>query len=207
MTTNHIRITLLLMSMTYGMVYAQSKNDRHVGGRCEGCELLFEGIPDKVYAATKISPAGEKGEPLMITGTIFKHDGKTPAPGVILYLYHTDATGKYTPSTDQAFGKRHGHLRGWVKTNANGKYQFTTIRPGAYPNGSTPQHIHATIKEPGIAPYWIDDYLFTDDPFVTEEIKTNQRKRGGSGLIKLTRSNGLWTGNRDIVLGGHIADY
>lgn len=207
MTKDHIRIILLLISMNYGVVYAQSKNDRDVGGRCENCELLFEGIPERISATAKLSPPGEPGKPLMIQGIIFKHDGKTPAPGVILYLYHTDNTGKYSPLKDQVSGKLHGHLRGWIKTGADGKYQFTTIRPAPYPNGRTPEHIHATIKEPGIAPYWIDDFLFTDDPFVTKEIKANQRKRGGSGIIKLTMNDGILSGTRNIILGQHIEDY
>ena len=65
MTDNLIRMILLIMAMNYGVVYAQSKNDRDVGGRCENCELLFEGIPEKISATAKLSPAGEKGEPLI----------------------------------------------------------------------------------------------------------------------------------------------
>lgn len=37
----------------------------------------------------------QKGQKLLITGTIFKRDGRTPAPNVILYYYHTDINGLY----------------------------------------------------------------------------------------------------------------
>src|SRR5262249_25559084 len=37
----------------------------------------------------------EPGERLVVTGTVFAPDGVTPAPGVFLYVYNTDATGHY----------------------------------------------------------------------------------------------------------------
>lgn len=186
----------------------RSSNDRIVGGGCDGCDLIYEGMPSSLLAETTIPPAGEPGEPLIISGTIYKKDSKTPAPGVILYVYHTDHSGRYSPSTDQKAGKRHGHLRGWIKTGADGHYQFRTIKPMPYPNGKIPAHIHPIVKESGLSEYYFDEYLFEDDPFLTPEERAKQEKRGGSGIIKLVKNQkGEWAGHRDIVLGMNIPGY
>ncbi len=90
-----------------------------------------------------------------------KQTEKTPAEGVIIYLYHTDATGHYPVKQDsKGWEKRHGYLRGWMRTNEKGEYKFATMRPVAYPGGTEPAHIHMIIKEPGINEYYIDDILF-----------------------------------------------
>jgi protocatechuate 3,4-dioxygenase beta subunit len=188
---------------------AQSPSaERRVGGGCEDCALMFAGMPSTLSWKTKLAANDEPGEPLIISGTIYKRDGKTPARDVILYVYQTDHTGRYTPAPDQVHAKQHGHLRGWVKTDAQGRYEFHTIRPASYPNSQNPQHIHLIIKEPGLSFYWIDDFLFDDDPVLTEQEKSRQEKRGGSGIINLSRnSDGIWIGKRDIILGLNIPNY
>src|ERR1043166_8622099 len=97
---------------------AQSKKDKEVGGGCEACDEMYEGMPQKLAWHTMIAEANEPGERLTISGTIFKKDGKTPAANVILYVYHTDNKGLYSRSPNQTHALRHGHLRGWMKTDA-----------------------------------------------------------------------------------------
>ncbi len=187
---------------------SQSHPERNVGGRCENCELIYAGIPSSIPANGRIAPAGEPGEGLAISGTVYRNDGKTPAGNVIVYLYHTDVNGIY-PTDENATGRNpHGRLRGWVKTDARGSYSFSTIRPASYPNSEAPQHIHVIVKEDGVAPYWIDEYLFEDDPNLTEKERSRQEKRGGSGLVRLTKNaQGIWQGRRDIILGKNVPGY
>jgi protocatechuate 3,4-dioxygenase beta subunit len=167
---------------------------------------MYEGMPSHISWETQIAMSGEPGEPMVIEGTIYKNDRKTPAPGVILYVYHTDARGDYSNPSD-VHGNRHGHLRGWVKTGADGKYRFTSIRPAPYPGENIPAHIHPLIKEPGLTLYWIDEYLFEDDPRVTETVRKGEQKRGGNGIIRLTKKDGVWHGTRDIILGMNVPGY
>ncbi len=186
----------------------QTTAEKNVGGTCECCEAWKDGIPQEIGNHAVISPSGEKGEPLEISGTIFQNDGVTPAEGVILYLYHTDAEGLYSRGSGTACARRHGLLRAWVKTGKDGKYSFRTIRPASYPNTSIEQHIHATIKEPGYKEYWITEYQFDDDPNLSEEMRHNSTPRGGSGILTLIRTaEGVWTGTRDIILGLNVTDY
>ncbi|MEJ7739742.1 MAG: hypothetical protein WKF97_20135 [Chitinophagaceae bacterium] len=149
-----------------------------VGGGCEGCELYAEGMPAALSWQTIISSTSEPGEGLVISGTIYKKDGRTPAGGVIMYLYQTDNNGYYSPAPGQTAASRHGHLRGWVKTGTDGRYLFKTIKPASYPNSTIPAHIHPTIKEPGINDYYIDDYEFNDDPFLTATERGRRPNRG-----------------------------
>ena len=120
----------------------------------------------------------------------------------MVYAYHTNATGIYPTRGDETgWGRRHGYLRGWVKSDAQGNYRFETIRPGAYPGRSDPAHVHMIIKEPNRQEYWIDEVNFDDDPRVTAQVRSRAENRGGSGIIHPVRDGGgVWQVRRDIVL-------
>ena len=184
---------------------------KEVGGPCEGCEAIFESpVPfEKLSWETALPDFNEPGPKMVISGVIYKADGKTPAKDVVLYVYHTDQTGHYSlKGNETGWGKRHGYIRGWVKTNALGQYKFYTLKPVAYPGKNPPPaHIHPIIKEPTKNEYWIDEYLFDDDPLLTTEIRNKGRQHGGSGIIKLKKENGILVGERNIILGLNIPDY
>lgn len=180
-----------------------------IGDGCEDCGLIFQGMPpfENMSSETVIANSNEPGEPLEISGTIFMPDGKTPAADILYYVYHTDSKGHYSPSDTQTIARQHGHLRGWMKTDKNGRYKFTTIRPASYPNSDAPQHIHPIIKEPNKTEYWIDEYWFEDDPNINYH-KGMLTGRGGNGIINLIKNeNGVWIGERHIVLGQNVPNY
>jgi protocatechuate 3,4-dioxygenase beta subunit len=194
-----MRCTVPLLLCFTPVLGAQSRPDLF---RCEGCEAIREHSFDNLGWSTRIPPAGEPGDPLVLTGVVYQKDGRTPAPGVIVYAYHTNAGGVYPTRGDEpGWGRRHGYLRGWVKTNERGEYRFDTIRPGGYPGRTDPAHIHMIVKEPDRQEYWIDEVVFEDDPRVTERYRSAQQNRGGNGVIRLTRDQVAgWSGRRDIVL-------
>lgn len=180
------------------------------GMPCEGCEAIFESpVPlNQLNWVDTLPDFNDKGPKMLFTGIIYEADGKTPAQNVILYVYHTDQTGEYpTKGDEKGWAKRHGYIRGWMRTNEEGRYAFYTLKPASYPTGKTPAHIHPVIKEPDMQPYWIDEYLFDDDPYLTAEERKQQRNYGGSGILKLTFKDGLLTANRDIILGLNIKNY
>ncbi len=169
---------------------------------CEGCEAIYEHPHDSLDWRVTIPPPGEPGEPLVLTGRVLQPGGETVAPGVVLYVYHTNAEGVYPRRGDEAgWARRHGYLRGWLKTDAAGRYEIQTIRPASYPSATEPAHIHLTVKEPDRQEYWIDSFHFAGDPLLTRAFQAGLDDRGGSGIIELTRdADGVWRGHRDIIL-------
>ena len=184
-------------------------NNINVGGSCEGCEAIHESpVPfDSLSNQLWLPDWNDNGRKLAVNGIVYKADG-TPAANIIIYIYHTDQTGVYPRKGDEkGWGKRHGYLRGWMKTNEKGEYKFFTMRPAAYPGRKDPAHIHATIKEPDKNEYWINDYVFDDDPLLTDAQRKNSEDRGGSGILKVKDVGNMLKAERNIYLGKNIPDY
>lgn len=204
--TNYLFITLL--SLLTQCAQSQNHQAPYLVGSCEGCEAILEYGDRKLDAVDTLPDFSGEGTRLKVTGTVYQGDGKTPAADVILYVYHTNQDGIYAPAADaEGWARRHGAIRGWMKTNARGEYTFYTLRPGAYPNGAEPEHIHITILEPDGAYYWLGSYHFADDPLLTERERNPRTPRGGSsGLLHLRRVGDLMIGHRDIVLGKNVPE-
>lgn len=148
---------------------------------------------------TSICTDKEPGSPLIVSGTIYAPDGRTPMEGINLFIYQTDATGVYTTSGGDNRGTR---LHGSMRSNAEGRYEFRTIKPGSYPGSTNPAHIHAYVSGPGYPEYWIDEYHFEDDPFIKAEDKQKSLAQGSfSPVLKLTRgSDDILRAVRDIKI-------
>ncbi len=189
---------------------ARNAADTLVGGYCDGCELMYTGMPGVIQACDTSAGWPEPGRKLLVTGTVFRKDGHTPAPGVIIYYWHTDDKGLY--ADQEGLDRRvlrHGHIRGWLQTDSAGTYALYTIRPRAYPDQSEPEHIHIAIKEPGLAKeYYIDELVFGDDPLLAPAIRRRAREnRGGSGILHITQQGDLALARHNIVLGLNIPNY
>ncbi|WP_115902045.1 peptidase associated/transthyretin-like domain-containing protein [Tenacibaculum gallaicum] len=207
---HYLGILFLTLIVTSCKGQSQTKTERKVGGACEDCKALLDyKILNIAPKPIDTLPGFHENEPkLKITGIAFKKDGETPAKNVVLYIYHTDRNGIYQPSEKPiGWEKRHGQHRGWLRTGKGGKFTFYTFRPASYPKTQEPEHIHIYAKEPNTIPYYIDSYHFESDPSLTEERKQSKRNRGGSGIIHLKKEAGIWTANRDIILGLNIPDY
>ena len=172
-----------------------------VGGPCDGCDIVFEGMPPKLDWFSTIAAAGEPGKPMRITGVV-RDQKNWPVPGIIVYAYQTDAKGIYPKGTTA-----HGRLRGWARSDELGNYGFDTIRPGGYPDSAIPQHIHLHVIEPGRATYFIDDIVFSDDPRLTPEARKRFPGRGGDGIVTPTLESKVLVVTRDIYLGKNIPGY
>lgn len=189
-----------------------SKTDtqRIVGGGCEGCEIMFVDIPTNINSTDTSAGWTENGQKLLVTGTVYKSDGRTPAPNVIIYYWQTDNDGLYSPRQGMnEKARHHGHIRGWVQTDKSGKYSIYTVRPAPYPNDVLPAHIHLSIKEPDIDnAYYCDDINFDDDKLLIPYLKKYpQQNRCGSGVVRVLVNGNIQVAEHDMVLGLNIPNY
>ncbi|MDT0558846.1 hypothetical protein RM697_09310 [Ichthyenterobacterium sp. W332] len=141
----------------------------------------------------------DKENKLKISGTIFLHDGVTPAKDVILYIEQADEHGDFDLRTDN--DNRYVHNRGWIKTDANGRYTFFTYVPGGDRRYKLLQQLFPIIKEPSKKEYELSTFLFDDDPLLTKLCRKRITKKGDpSRILKLTKQDDLLVVEKDIVL-------
>jgi protocatechuate 3,4-dioxygenase beta subunit len=155
-------------------------------------------LPSRIAIA---SPA-EPGQRLVVTGRVVGADGK-PRGGVIIEAHHTDNNGIYLaedargPNPDVA-----ARLWGRLATAPDGTYRIDTIRPGGYPGGGAPAHIHLHIRN-GRDELW-ELLEFADDRALTPAMRAKDGAGGTFATIRpVTRdASGVWHCTRDFRVGG-----
>ena len=208
-----ISLCLLILQSCNGQ--NNSGTQKPIGGSFENRDFIYYGIPEIINSTDTSQGWKLKGEKLLLTGTVYKSDGKTVAPNVLLYYYHTNSNGIYPVDEREernmpknSKGQSHGFIRGWVKTDERGRYNIYTIRPGVYPTHDEPAHIHINVKEPNeLNEYYIDDFVFDDDKILNSSKRQNLKNRAGSGILRLVKKQNLLIGERDIILGLNIPGY
>lgn len=143
---------------------------------------------------TNLNVTNQAGTFLAISGIVYGDDCKTPINGATVDIWQADNSANYdNASADFNF-------RGKVKTDANGKYEFTSLVPARYLNGNSyrPSHIHFRIsadkhKELITQLYFSGDPYIDSDPWASDE---NADER----IITLTENNGNKYGTFDIKL-------
>lgn len=195
------RATVLMVAALGIAIRAADAGPRPTPGPdCTDC-AHYE-APAELTSTMVIPAAVWHGEPLIVEGTIYQPDGHTPASGVLLYAYHTNPAGIYPrPAGEYGQARWHGALRGWLRTTCDGRYRIETIRPGRYPDGGIPAHIHMTVMPEGGKEYFIDDIVFTDDDLVDARYRAREPGVGGSGIVTPVKdASRTWRVTRDIVL-------
>jgi len=156
--------------------------------------------PGDAPSSAAVAPAGEPGQRLSVQGTVYAADGRTPVARASVYVYQTDARGYYRP--DDAMGNRDPRLKALLRTDAAGRYSFTTIRPGSYPGRRVPQHIHYEVAADGHGSR-IFEVMFEDDPFVTDDVRHRASRPGSAVALRRVEpgEGGVGRVLHDVVLG------
>ena len=84
-----------------------------------------------------------------------------------VYELHTNGLN----ATDGSKGELNPRLYGGLRTDANGRYRYETIRPAGY--SIMPAHVHYVVTAPGYKPR-IFDLWFEDDPLLAERRAAGQ---------------------------------
>lgn len=150
-------------------------------------ERAQQARPATLTSSSRIAPEAEPGAPLVIHGRAFAADGRTPLVDAVIFAYHTDREGLYDrPGTS-------GHswrLRGWAKTDAEGRFEFRTVRPGAYPGRKVEEHVHFTVFTASGERYHARSLNFADDTLVPAAERAASERDGEFGAVRPVRREG-----------------
>jgi protocatechuate 3,4-dioxygenase beta subunit len=139
--------------------------------------------PATLASQARIAPANEPGTPFVVHGQVVDAAGK-PAADVIVFAYHTDNRGVY--AEDGAPDP--WRLKGWARTDAEGRFEFRTIRPAPYPGGQVPAHTHATVAT-ACCGRQFTELMFEGDPVLTPAYKARFASAGEHGVYSAIRRN------------------
>jgi protocatechuate 3,4-dioxygenase beta subunit len=168
---------------------------------------------------TRQSPSGEpQGERIIVAGRVVDEDGR-PQPNVLLEVWQANAAGRYRHVVDTHAAPIDAHFlgAGRCETDSEGRYRFTTIKPGAYPwrnhpNAWRPAHIHFSIFGRSFLTrlvtqmYFPGDPLFAYDPMMQSLPGERVRQRLVSKFdLSLTEPEWALGYSFDIVLRGEHA--
>lgn len=109
-----------------------------------------------------------------------------PVPSVYLAPEYTAPEGLTTPEAEL-----YPRLRGALRTDAEGRYQYETVRPGSYDGNAA--HVHYIVTAPGYKPR-LFDLWFQDDPILVE-----RREAGEPQIPQGMRNNDYFLAGPDFI--------
>jgi protocatechuate 3,4-dioxygenase beta subunit len=139
-----------------------------LGGPVFGEDVL-EALDDDLTGHGVGEPLGER---IIVQGRVLDEDGK-PVPQALVEIWQCNAAGRYHHPGDQHDAPLDPNFYGGGRARADeeGRYQFITIKPGAYPwknhhNAWRPAHIHFSLFGPAFATRLITQMYFPNDPLL-----------------------------------------
>jgi protocatechuate 3,4-dioxygenase beta subunit len=159
-----------------------------------------------------------QGQRIVVAGRVRDSDGR-PVRDTLIEIWQANAGGRYSHDGDRNPVPLDPNFTGTGRclTDSKGFYEFTTIRPGAYPwknhdNAWRPAHIHFSLLGPTFASrlitqmYFPDDPLFELDPIARSAGDSKTRRRLLSTLdLELTRPGEALGYRFDLVVNGRDA--
>jgi protocatechuate 3,4-dioxygenase beta subunit len=187
----------------------------HTLSEITGPEFKQEIILPKACDLTRQSSGSPLGERIIVSGRVLDEDGRQVS-NTLVEVWQANAAGRYLHKWDQHDAPLDPNFIGVGQTitDADGRYRFITVRPGAYPwrnhyNAWRPAHIHFSVFGPAFATrlvtqmYFPGDPLLDSDPIFNSIENEKARNRLISGFDWETTIPDIALGHRfDIVLRG-----
>jgi protocatechuate 3,4-dioxygenase beta subunit len=111
------------------------------------------------------------GERITVSGRVFDTEGK-PLRRTLVEVWQANAAGRYRHTWDRWPAPLDPNFDGAGRcvTDDDGRYEFTTIKPGPYPWGNhynawRPAHIHFSLLGRAFAQRLVTQMYFPGDPF------------------------------------------
>ena len=121
---------------------------------------------------TRQHKAAPLGERIIVSGRVLDQDGR-PVPDTLLEVWQANAAGRYIHKVDQHDAPLDPNFTGSGRcvTDAEGRYRFISIKPGAYPwrnhpNAWRPPHIHFSLFGPSFLTRLVTQMYFPGDPLL-----------------------------------------
>jgi protocatechuate 3,4-dioxygenase beta subunit len=115
------------------------------------------------------------GERIIVSGRVLDEDGRA-IPHTLVEIWQANAAGRYRHKVDQHHAPLDPNFTGCGRTltDADGRYRFVTIRPGAYPwknheNAWRPAHIHFSLFGPSFCTRLVTQMYFPGDPLLDRD--------------------------------------
>ncbi len=115
------------------------------------------------------------GERIVVEGQVLDEDGR-PVREALVELWQCNAAGRYTHVVDQHDAPLDPNFTGAGRTltDADGRYRFTTIKPGAYPwrnhaNARRPAHTHFSLFGRNFLSRLVTQMYFPGDPLLAAD--------------------------------------
>jgi protocatechuate 3,4-dioxygenase beta subunit len=115
------------------------------------------------------------GERIVVHGRVLEADGR-PLPGVLVEVWQANAAGRYRHAGDRHPAPLDPNFTGVGRcvTDADGRYRFVTVKPGAYPWGNhhnawRPAHIHFSLLGRAFAQRLVSQMYFPGDPLFAHD--------------------------------------
>jgi protocatechuate 3,4-dioxygenase beta subunit len=143
-----------------------------VTGPMFGDERVNPGDDDlTIPARTAGGGAGEAiGQRIIVQGRVLDSDGR-PVPHTLVEVWQANAAGRYAHVVDNWAAPLDPAFAGTGRTitDAEGRYSFTSIKPGAYPwknhlNAWRPAHIHFSLFGTAFTQRLVTQMYFPGDP-------------------------------------------